>query len=224
MEKSVVEKIFDSVHKSYDSFLNLTTFGLINKWQNQLISATDLKRYVLDIGTGTGEIVRKLRGKDKECFIYAVDLSFNMLKTAKNKVSDEKILYIRANALKLPFKNSSLDNIFFSLVFRHLPREEITKELRRVLRQYGTVSILEIGKPESDIFYKFIHFFADRLFRPIGRLIFSKEEWDYFVESIENAMKISEIKPFFNKHGFNVKFLEKRFFGLIHLIVLEKIE
>jgi len=29
MEKSVVERIFDNVHKSYDSFLNFATFGLI---------------------------------------------------------------------------------------------------------------------------------------------------------------------------------------------------
>lgn len=222
MEKSLVEKIFDSVNQHYDRFLNTVTFGLINKWQNELIENTPNSNIALDIGTGTGEVLKKISLKNKHNTLFGIDLSFNMLKTAKEKINKDNVIFVKADALNLPFKKNSLDSIYFSLVFRHLPRDEIIKQINEVLKSNGTVSILEIGKPENNLIYKFILLFADKIFRPFGRIIFSKEEWDYFVHSIKNSLKFSEIKPFFQKKGFSILYMKKRFFGLIHIIVLQK--
>lgn len=222
MEKSLVEKIFDSVNKHYDKFLSTATFGLINKWQNELIDNTPNSNVALDIGTGTGEVLKKISLKNKHNTLFGVDLSFNMLKTAKEKINKDNVLFIKADALNLPFKKNSLDSIYFSLVFRHLPRDEIIKHINEVLKSKGTISILEIGKPENQLIYRFILFFVDKIFRPFGRMIFSKEEWDYFVHSIRNSLKFSEIKPLFEKKGFNILYMKKRFFGLVHVVVLQK--
>ncbi len=222
MEKSLVEKIFDSVNKHYDKFLSTATFGLINKWQNELIYNTPNSNVALDIGTGTGEVLKKISLKNKHNTLFGVDLSFNMLKTAKEKINKDNVLFIKADALNLPFKKNSLDSIYFSLVFRHLPRDEIIKHINEVLKSKGTISILDIGKPENQLIYRFILFFVDKIFRPFGRMIFSKEEWDYFVHSIRNSLKFSEIKPLFEKKGFNILYMKKRFFGLVHVVVLQK--
>lgn len=223
MEKSVAEKIFDSVHRAYDKFLNLATFNKINSWQETLINATPNGKNILDIGTGTGEIVKKIYQKVNEnSYIYALDISFNMLKVAKSKLNSENILFIKSDALKLPFKNKSLDNVYFSLVFRHLPPQEITNQLKLVLKKDGYVSILEIAKPKSKILYNFILLFADRIFRPIGRLIFSKQEWDYFVDSIKNSMTKQELLEFFKSNGFDTHFYQSKFLGLIHVAVFKK--
>ncbi len=223
MEKSVAEKIFDSVHKAYDKFLNFATFNRINNWQKTLIKNTPSGKYILDVGTGTGEVVKKISEKvEDSSFIYGVDLSFNMLKIAKNKINKENILFIKADALKMPFKNNSFDNIYFSLVFRHLPYDKIINQIDEVLKQNGYVSILEIAKPKSKILSGMILFFADKIFRPFGRLIFSKEEWDYFVESIKNSMTKEELINFFEKNNFKLHFYESKFLGLIHLAVFKK--
>ncbi|ACN98564.1 methyltransferase, UbiE/COQ5 family [Sulfurihydrogenibium azorense Az-Fu1] len=223
MEKSVAEKIFDSVHRSYDKFLNFATFSKINKWQETLINATPNGKYILDIGTGTGEIVKKINQKiDKNSYIYALDISFNMLKVAKSKIGGENILFLKSDALKLPFKEKSLDNVYFSLVFRHLPALEITNQLKYVLKKDGYVSILEIAKPRSKILYNLILLFTDKMFRPIGRLIFSKQEWDYFVESIKNSITKQELLEFFKSNGFTTHFYQSKLLGLIHIAVLKK--
>lgn len=224
MEKSIAEKIFDGVYKAYDKFLNFATFNRINSWQTTLIQNTPNGKYILDIGTGTGEIVKKIYEKvKKSSFIYGVDLSFNMLKVSKLKINQDNVLFLKADALNLPFKKNSVDNIYFSLVFRHLPSEKIINQIKEVLNENGYVSILEIAKPKSKIIYNLILVFADKIFRPFGRLLFSKEEWNYFIESIKNSMAKEELTEFFEKSGFKLYFYESRFLGLIHLAVFKKI-
>lgn len=226
MEKSVAEKIFDSVHRSYDTFLRFATFRKIDRWQEEVVANTPAGRFVVDVGTGTGEVLLKIACKNKKSQLIGVDLSVNMLKKAREKLKTAGIrpVLIKADALNMPFKNQSIDSLFFSLVFRHLPSNEIISETRRVLKPGGYISIIEIAKPESNFLYSLIYLFADKIFRPFGRLIFSKPEWDYFVESIKNSMTTTEMHDFFSKNGFKSIYYKKRFFGLVHIAVFQKEE
>lgn len=224
MEKSVVEKIFDSVHKSYDVFLRFATFRNIDRWQNEVIQNTPTGRFVVDVGTGTGEVLKKVHQKDSQSLLIGMDLSTNMLKQAKAKLEKTGAtpVLIKADALNMPFKKSTVDNLFFSLVFRHLPAKDVISEVGRVLKTGGYISILDIAKPSSKLFSKLIHYFADKMFRPVGRLYFSGPEWDYFVESIKNSMTTTELLDFFKKYGFKTIYYKKKFFGLIHIAVFQK--
>lgn len=223
MEKNIAEKVFDGVYKVYDKFLAFATLRRIDRWQRELIDSTPLGRFVLDVGTGTGEVLKKLLERGEGFKLIGLDVSLKMLKVAKGKLFGRKgVLLIRSDALRIPIKDGTLDNLFFSLVFRHLPYDKSIPEVKRVLREGGYVSILEIGKPESDFLYTLIHLFMDKIFGPFGRLIFSKEEWDYFVESVENAKRERELVELFSKSGFRVYSYSKRFFGLIHIAIFKK--
>ena len=59
----IAQKVFNSASKVYDAFLNFTTLGLINFFQKKLIKNTPIGNVVLDVGTGTGEILKKIRLK-----------------------------------------------------------------------------------------------------------------------------------------------------------------
>ncbi|GAB6072233.1 class I SAM-dependent methyltransferase [Venenivibrio stagnispumantis] len=221
MEKNIAQNIFDSIVHSYDKFLNSTTFGQIKKWQKELIENSKIGKYAVDIGTGTGEVIKYISEKFPYAKPIGLDISFQMLKKAKEK--GIKATFIKANALNMPFKDNSIDNIFCSLSFRHFPTDLAIKEFKRVLKTGGEISILDISKPKSKIFYNAVYFFADKIFRPIGRLIFSKEEYDYFVESVENSKTVPELVKIFEENQFKIKYTKERFFKLIHIIVVEKI-
>lgn len=224
MEKSVAEKIFDGVHKSYDAFLRFATFKKIDYWQREVVDETPVGKFVVDVGTGTGEVLLKVAVKSRQSCFIGIDLSVNMLKKAREKLEKSGITptLIKADALRMPFKGISIDNLFFSLVFRHLPSKEIILEVKRVLKTGGYVSIIEIAKPDSKLLYSVIYHFADKVFRPFGRLLFSKPEWDYFVESIKNSMTTDEFINFFKENGFKNIYYKKRFFGLVHIAVFQK--
>ena len=217
--EGLVSKIFDSVVRTYDRFLNSATFGRINSWQRELVNNTPKLDTVLDVGTGTGEVIRKIKEKNPKANAIGLDVSFNMLKKAKEKIKNA--FYIKASAYNTPFKNSSLDAVVSSLVFRHLDNERALKEFDRILKEDGYISILDIAKP-NPVIYNAIFFFANVLFRPIGQIIFSKEEYDYFMESIENSKTERELEELFAKYSYKKVYSSKKFLGMVLIIVFKK--
>ncbi len=220
-QEKIAERIFDSVVKSYDAFLSSVTFGLINKWQSILVDNTPVGKISVDLGTGTGEVIKKIKKTNPEVFTIGVDVSQNMLLKAKEKLKDTNTALVKASAYKMPFKNDSVDSILMSLVFRHLDAEKAIPEFSRVLKKGGYVSILDISKPHKIIFNS-IFFFADRIFRPLGQRIFTKEEYDYFMESVLNSRKPEELEALFKKYSFKKEYITTKFGGMVVIAVFKK--
>ncbi len=221
----LAQKIFDNVVRRYDWFLNSATFGFIDQWQLDLINNLPGKDIFVDLGTGTGEIIRKVNNIYPESKGIGIDVSMNMLRKAIEKTEgDVRDFFIRASALKMPFKDESVDVITTSLTFRHLPLEEAVEEILRVLKPGGYLGILDISKPRSKILYKAVDIFANKIFKPVGVGIFSKEEYAYFMESIEKAMTPDELKEVLESYSFSQEYQSSRFFGLISISVFRKIQ
>ncbi|WP_457642878.1 class I SAM-dependent methyltransferase [Persephonella sp.] len=220
-QEKLAAKIFDSVVKRYDRFLNFATFGFINKWQEVLVKNTPAGEFPLDIGTGTGEVVSKLIQAYPDSFPVGLDVAPNMLKKAKEKNSGKRAFFVQASAYDLPFKDSSITSVLMSLVFRHLDGDKAVSEFTRVLKTGGHIGILDISKP-SKVIYNSIFFFANRIFRPVGQIIFSKEEYDYFMESIQNSKTPEELEDMFKKHGYSMVFSRTFFLGMVAVSVFKK--
>ncbi|NPA58684.1 MAG: class I SAM-dependent methyltransferase [Aquificae bacterium] len=220
-QEKLAAKIFDSVVKRYDRFLRFATFGLIDKWQETLVNNTPAGKYPVDVGTGTGEVVKKITDRYPEALPFGIDVAPNMLKTAKEKNKDSRAVFMQASAYNLPFKNGAVSSILMSLVFRHLDGKTALVEFDRVLQEGGHVGLLDISKPSPALF-KAIFFFANRIFRPIGEKVFSKEEYDYFMESILNARTPSELERFFGERGFSMVFSKTFFLGMVVVAVFKK--
>ncbi len=219
----IAQKIFDSVVRRYDSFLNTVTFGFINHWQYELINNLPAGDTCVDIGTGTGEIVKKLNSIYPETRIIGVDVSMAMLMNAMAKVEkNPKDIFIRASALKLPLRDESVNSITSSLTFRHLPLEEAAEEFRRVLKPDGYLGILDISKPKSEKFFKFVDFFSKKIFRPVGSTVFSKEEYEYFIESIDRALTPEELADRLSLYSFEQVYQASKFYGLVTISIFRK--
>jgi demethylmenaquinone methyltransferase/2-methoxy-6-polyprenyl-1,4-benzoquinol methylase len=222
-EIKIASKIFDGISRVYDFFLNFATAGQIKKWQDFLVSNTPLKENIIDIGTGTGEILKIVKEKKSDSKCIGVDLSLKMLKKAKEKLKNhDNIIFIKASALNLPIRDEIIDNAFFSLTLRHLDIHKTLKEVNRILSKNGYISILEIGKPKSEKLYKFILFFSDKIFRPFGRLIFSKEEYDYFIDSIKNSFTLNQLEEIMFKYNFEKHKVHSFLFGTVIVAIYKK--
>jgi ubiquinone/menaquinone biosynthesis C-methylase UbiE len=106
-----------------------------------------LKRHVngkkaLDYGCGSGRSTRFLKNLGFD--VVGVDISKDMIKEALRHDKEGK--YCRIKSGSVPFKNSTFDVIFSTMVFVEIPsKEEMTKILRefnRVLKDSGTVIIV----------------------------------------------------------------------------------
>ena len=212
--KEVMASVFSGVAGVYDRFVNLVTFGGIHRWQKRLIELMEESGNWLDVGTGTGEVLRKLRDSKLR---VGIDIAPEMLKVAKEKCG--KCHFLVADGESMPFKDESFERISLSLVFRHLESQErFLKEARRVLKKGGRVGLIDIRKFAGN---KVLLFLMKTLLLPIGLLIFGKDKWEFFIHSVEKSFSLDEVEEMFRREGFRKVGEEKTFFGLVFIFVAE---
>lgn len=104
----------------------------------ETLSAGDKKLKILDIGCGTGEIIKYVN-KLGYTNTFGVDLSLTLLKISKSK-GIERILV--ADATLLPFKSNEFDFVIISDVIEHLPKyKDCLLETHRILKESGRLFI-----------------------------------------------------------------------------------
>ncbi len=107
-------------------------------WINRIIEehfgTSPLK--ILDVGCGGGLVCNELIKKGHA--VTGVDLSLPSLEIAKERDSTKRVNYLEANALELPFENSTFDIVCSMDFLEHVEDpERAVKESSRVLKPNG---------------------------------------------------------------------------------------
>ena len=96
-------------------------------------------REVLDVGCGNGAYLTKFVAAAGIRTVTGIDLTFDMLLSARNRVG-AKCRLLRANVAQLPFKPESFDLIFASHVLQFVPDiESVVAEFARCLQAGGVM-------------------------------------------------------------------------------------
>ena len=109
---------------------------------------------VLDIGCGTGTLVTLIKRLHPEVDVVGLDPDPEALARARRKAQRAAVpvQFHQGFADELPYAEAAFDRVFSSLMFHHLQRDEKEKtlrEVRRVLRPGGLLSLLDFGGPEA---------------------------------------------------------------------------
>lgn len=104
------------------------------RFERTLSSIKDSKGRFLDIGCGPAPISEKLLREDDRT-IYGIDLSFDDLRSAKNKGIEVIIANLSDG---IPLKKSSIDVVLATEVLEHIYNTDfLLDEIRRVLKIRG---------------------------------------------------------------------------------------
>jgi ubiquinone/menaquinone biosynthesis C-methylase UbiE len=94
---------------------------------------------VVEIGCGTGRVTGPLSGRCGE--VWALDHSFDSLKVAREKVGDQRVRFVQADAGYLPLRDGLADRALSCQMLEHLPseglRQRAVAEASRVLKPGG---------------------------------------------------------------------------------------
>ena len=90
----------------------------------------------LDVGCGTGFLTRFLAGRTT-----GMDLSFAMLQQATARRAAD--MYVRGDALALPFQGGAFDRVFSSHLYGRLERDDRLRFLEEARRVAGSVIVLD---------------------------------------------------------------------------------
>ncbi len=103
-------------------------------------------KIVLDAGCGSGKFLPVVSKLAK--YYYGIDASSNQLTLANNKIiSKEKVTLICSDLCSISLEDNSIDIIYLSWVIGTIldlnKREEVLKELLRVLKPGGKILLIE---------------------------------------------------------------------------------
>lgn len=103
---------------------------------------------VLDLGTGSGDFVRRLL-RERAVDVIAADLRPEVLAIARRNLAHTKdVTFVRADARALPLADASVDVAHASLLLHHLEPEEVVaalREMRRIARLGVVINDLRRG-------------------------------------------------------------------------------
>mgnify|MGYP000300689010 CR=1 FL=1 len=101
----------------------------------------------LDLGCGTGEMLKMILQADHHKKRYGIDLSEKMLAVARSKLPDQVKLLL-GDSESLPFPDSSFDVVYCNDSFHHYPApQNVLKEVHRVLKPGGTFLLGDCWQP-----------------------------------------------------------------------------
>ena len=173
--------MFARIAPRYDFLNHLLSFSLDRVWRRRAAKRfTHVLRQpgarILDLCCGTGDLAFALRRAESTSspFIIGADFVEPMLTRARLKSSDNRHspVFIAADALSLPFSNSSFDLVTSAFGFRNLADyEQGLREIARVLKPGGWLGILEFSEPGTGALAALFRFYFRQILPRVGGAI-----------------------------------------------------
>jgi demethylmenaquinone methyltransferase/2-methoxy-6-polyprenyl-1,4-benzoquinol methylase len=166
---------------------------------------------VLDLCCGTGDLAFAL-ARSGPAQVIGADFSHAMLVRAntKNKPHGQQANpqspagFFEADALRLPFANSSFDLVTSAFGFRNLANYESgLREIRRVLKPGGTLAILEFSEPPPGLPGDLYRWYCRKVLPKIGGLLSGNPNaYKYLPASVARFFRPEELAASMAQVGF----------------------
>ncbi len=146
-KKELSKKAFDKQAGNYDFDKNGKH---ARKQYKHILNKVDKLKFsnVLDVGFGTGEILKNIMEKYPDKNYYGIDISENMLKKAGEKLKNEANLSLTlGDSENLPYEDEKFDLILVNDSFHHYPNpNRVVREIFRVLKKRGHLILSDYYK------------------------------------------------------------------------------
>lgn len=229
MKKDIAQKLLSLSEKEHDAFASEFSTSRPFFWRELdfLKEHVHTGTAVLDIGCGNGRLVDVFEGIDIE--YTGIDFSKELIAIAQHE-RGSKGVFLKADALALPFEENSFDAVFSIAVLHHIPsrenRMQFVSEAYRVLKP-GGVCVLTVWNIAQWKFFK-VHlehslkkiFGVSKL--DFGDIIipFGKKKRERYI----HMLTARSLKKLFKKSGFSDISVQevKRKSGYSNLVVIAK--
>ncbi len=224
--------MFDSIAPKYDTLNHVLSFGIDKGWRRRTVRmvAGRCPASILDVATGTADLAIGMAKKCPDAVITGVDLSPEMLEIGVEKVrqaglSDRILLEVR-NAMDIGFPDESFDAVTCAFGVRNFEDTgQGLSEFYRVLKNGGSLYILEFSVPKKGLFSALYLFYFKYILPVIGRMVSSdKKAYAYLPESAVTFAHGEEFVKLLQKTGFKDIFARKLTQGVATLYTAVKNE
>jgi demethylmenaquinone methyltransferase/2-methoxy-6-polyprenyl-1,4-benzoquinol methylase len=180
--------MFAGIAGRYDLLNHLLSLNIDKRWRR--IVAAELREIldrpdalVLDVACGTGDLTIELQ-RGSSAIVMGTDFCRPMLTIARQK--DSRHSFIEADAMQLPFGDSSFDALTIAFGLRNLANVRSgLSELYRILRPGGRLAVLEFSDPVIPGFRQLFNFYFSAVLPRIGGAVSgSRGAYEYLPDSV----------------------------------------
>ena len=217
----LVQKVFSDVANNYDLMNDVMSFGAHRLWKKSFIDIVNPSAgdKIIDVGSGSGDLVLEILKRDLNLKIDMIDLNKKMLLEGKKRIKNNNVKFFQQNAESLAFHDNTYDKYLISFCLRNVTDiNQSFKEALRILKPGGQYYCLEFSQPSSLVLANIYSYYKSNLI-PIFGKIFSnnKDAYNYLNESIDLFPKQDELKKRIESAGFkSVKYINL-FDGIISI-------
>ena len=221
-------EMFDRIAPRYDLLNHLMSFGLATLWRRRLVRSIALPNdgRLLDLATGTGDVVVAAARRDTGARIVGLDPSAGMLEVAQSKLEakrlGDRIELVVGDAQNLPFENNTFDAVTISFGIRNVPdRPKALREMARVVKPGGRVAILELTEPTRGPLAALARLHVHTIIPRLGAWLSGAREYRYLEASIAAFPTAEDFATVMIEAGLNPPTIIRLGFGSAHLFVSE---
>ena len=162
----LVQKVFSDVAQNYDFMNDVMSFGAHRFWKKIFIDIINPSKddKIIDVGSGSGDLVLEIQKKNPNAIIDIVDLNQEMLNEGKKRIKKSNFKFYLQNAENLKFDNDTYDKYLISFCLRNITNiDQALKEAFRVLKPGGKYYCMEFSKPASIPLSKIYSYYKSNL-------------------------------------------------------------
>ncbi len=194
---------FDTIVERYDFLNHLLSAGQDFYWRRVMINKLNARKgqRILDLATGTGDSARAI--VEKGVAVIGVDISFNMIRRAKEKIPGTGYSVFAGSAYTIPFKDETFDGATCAFGIRNMHQTPAAlKEICRVLKRGGKMVFLEFSMPGGLIRGPY-RFYLNKVLPLVAGMFSERSAYDYLADSIEKFYTPDNFAGAILKAGFS---------------------
>ena len=218
----LVEEMFDNIAPTYDTLNHRLSWDIDKGWRKKAIKqlAPYKPKRILDIATGTGDFAILSAQMLQPSQLIGADISEGMMNIGREKVDKMKLNHIisfqKEDCLNLTFEDESFDAITTAFGIRNFQDlDKGLKEMCRVLKKGGHLSIVELSQPVSFPMHQLFKVYSHTILPLYGKLI-SKDQsaYNYLTATIEAFPQGETMVEVLKKAGFTEAKFKRLTFGI----------
>lgn len=184
---------------------DIMSIGMHRLWKSQvfeLINPNPNDKF-MDLAGGSGDLSKIIKERYHKSQCILVDSNKSMIDQAKKKLSQTDVIYVKANAERLPFENNEFDFILCAFGLRNFFDINIALlEICRTLKPEGQFICLEFSKVNRKLFRIGFELYC-KIIPRLGQFFAkNKTAYDYLVESIKIFPNQVALTKILKKNGF----------------------
>lgn len=219
---SQVEQMFDNIAPTYDKLNHRLSLDIDKGWRRKAIKA--LAPYhpqsLLDIATGTGDFAILAAQMLHPTRLVGADISEGMMEIGRQKVKalglNHIVTFEKEDCLHLSYNSNTFDAITAAFGIRNFADLDAgLREMYRVLKPGGHLSIVELTTPISFPMRQLFHIYSHTVLPIYGRIISrDTSAYTYLTKTIEAFPQGERMVDILMKAGFAEASFRRLTFGI----------